>query len=201
MRRSNIISVLGVAALVFGCSDQPAPTEDGVASLELSASAGPVIETVTGSGHFTPAIGSNAGVWRTLSMTARKYADGSVRGSYVRTAHPEGEPAVTNKGIITCFTVIGNKVWIGGYELTAPEPNDVAWQAVDNGEGASDPPDQMGLQIIASGWGLPTGLTQEFCDETPDAISLPLPPPWPDPFPLFYLLHDVEGGNVQIKVK
>jgi hypothetical protein len=26
MRRSNIISVAAIAALIFGCSDQPAPT-------------------------------------------------------------------------------------------------------------------------------------------------------------------------------
>jgi len=197
MRRSNIISAVGIAALVFGCSDQPAPTEGVVAPLELSASAGRVIEMVTGSGHFTPTLGPNAGVWRTFSMTARKYADGSVRGSYVRTAHRDGEPAVTSKGIITCYTRIGNKVWVGGYELTAPEPNDVGWQAVDNGEGASDPPDQMGLQPVASFWGYEAGFAQEFCDDTPDALDFG--PPY-GVLPLSVILYEIEGGNVQIKV-
>jgi hypothetical protein len=197
MRRSNIISAVGIAALVFGCSDEPEPTEGVVAPLELSASAGPVIEMVTGSGHFTPTIGANTGVWRTFSMTARKYADGLVRGNYVRTAHRDGEPAVTNKGVITCYTRIGNKVWIGGYDLTSPEPNDVAWQAVDNGEGASDPPDQMGLQIVASAFGYEAGFAQEFCDDTPDALDFG--PPF-GVLPLSVILHDIEGGNVQIKV-
>ena len=88
-----------------------------------------------------------------------------------------------------------NKVWIGGYEPALAEPNDVGFQAVDNGEGAGDPPDQMGLNIVASDWGYEAGFAQDFCDDMPDALDFG--PPF-GVLPLSVILYDVEAGNVQI---
>jgi hypothetical protein len=165
------------------------------ASPLLARGAGPVVEMVTGSGHFVPNVGVNAGLWRTFSMTARKYADGSVSGTYNRVAHLEEGGVAKGHGTVMCFTIVGNKTWIGGMDPDA-NPPDVAWQVVDNGEGVGADPDQAGLQIGAADFGFPAGFAQDFCDEQPEELDFG--PPF-GVTPLWVILFDVEGGNIQIK--
>jgi hypothetical protein len=50
---------------------------------------------------------------------------------------------------------------------------------------------------IASDWGYEAGFAQGFCDDTPDALDFG--PPF-GVLPLTVILHDIEAGNVQIKV-
>jgi hypothetical protein len=169
-----------------------------VISAAEPASRGKVVESITGSGHFTtawPAVIPDQ--WRTFSMNARKYADGSVDGSYQMVTHATSGENTKAHGVITCFTVIGDKAWVGGYQPSAPAPNDVVWQVVDNGQGVNSTPDQMGLQIVASTFGMEPGLTDYFCSETPEVLVFP----GLGPMPLFMALFDVESGNVQVKVK
>jgi hypothetical protein len=185
--------------LAFACNDGVVFDPNGNLSLDpvAASSAGAVVEMVTGSGHFTtPPLSVNPGRWRTFSMTARRYADGSVKGRFQRVIHFEdGAEAV--RGVITCFTIIGNKAWIGG-SVAANFPPDIAWQVVDNGEGAGDPPDRNGLQLPASTFGFPAGFAQDFCESTPDELNFG--PPF-GVVPLSAILNAIESGNIQIRVK
>jgi len=180
--------------LVVACSDQEPVAPD---TSPLFSAAGPVVQTVTGSGHFnTPPTALIPG-WRTFTMTARKYADGTVSGSFNRVTHPEDGEVTKGHGPITCFSIgeDGKTVWIGG-EIPGAEPPDIVWQVVDNGEGAGADPDQVGLQLDAAFWGRPAGFAQSFCDEMPEYFDFG---PFGGVAPLSAILHDIEAGNIQVK--
>lgn len=203
------LTALVALTLAVACADAGLvePEPDTLAEPDVSpdavladglASSGEVVEMVTGSGHFVtqpPAL--VPGNWRTFSMTATKTADGSVKGSFQRVVHPTGGgPAEVLHGTITCFTIIGNTVWVGGHREDY-DPTDVAWQVVDNGQGSGDPPDLVGLHIEAALWGYPGGFAEEFCETTPTELDF-------GPYgilPLSVLLTPVKGGNVQITVR
>lgn len=84
---------------------------------------------------------------QTLGFSARKYADGSVRGhiNYLQTF--EGETLRFN-ATVTCMSVYdGNRVKYGGEVIlsndpTVPPGTFIWFQGIDNGEGANAPPDQ-----------------------------------------------------------
>ncbi len=127
-------------------------------------------------------------------MNARMYADGSVEGSYNRMTHLEDGGVEKGQGTVVCFTIIGNTAWIGGM-VPGNSPPDVAWQVVDNGQGADAPADKVGLQIEAVDFGFEAGFASEFCEETPESLDF-------GPFgviPLAALLKDIEAGNIQIR--
>ncbi len=162
--------------LAVGCSDEKFVSPTG--NSEPAASSG-VVQFVTGSGHVT----TDDGDFRTFSFSARRYPDGSVKGEWVRIRRTSGNAEAKSHGKVTCFTIVGNQAWLGGYAttgfFTTPPDNEVAWRVVDNGEGRNSPPDQISLQFVSS----PEGFADEYCATTP---NIPM-------------LNNVEAGNVQIR--
>jgi hypothetical protein len=139
---------------------------------------GGVEESVVGSGSLT----TGTGAWRTFSFSARRYADGTVDGVWERIVRPtEDAPGSRARGIVGCFNIVGNQVWLAGHATGgagSEPPNRVGWRVVDNGDDGSGTPDQISLQ-----W---TGMDAEFpawyCASTFDG---------PD-------LYEVEAGNIKI---
>jgi hypothetical protein len=142
----------------------------------LSQGSGPVVQSATGAGHFTV-----GGDLRTFSFTALKYADGTVQGQYELFSRSAGTRI---HGDVVCLSVVGNHAWVGGSQdhsiddVAFPPGLENGFQTVDNGEGTSDPPDQLSLMFINA----PAGFAQAYCDAQADA------PP----------LNDIEGGNIQV---
>lgn len=170
----SVASAAGLALLTLGCEVNSAPVIDSAPDL---AARGAVVQSVTGSGHFT-----QGGEFRNFSFTARKHADGSVSGQFEATARIAD---IRAHGRITCMTVIGNNVWLAGptTHFRPPPgfpfglPFDTRWQVVDNGAGANSPPDQISLSFP-----IPPGGSAAFCANTP-ALGL----------------NDVEAGNITIQ--
>lgn len=198
MRPVAWAGILPLVALALACDDgaadrglvQPSPRMAQVGSH------GPVIASITGSGHqVTQPPALNPGLWRTFTMTARKYADGSVEGSYTRVVHLADGGVQKSEGSITCLAIVGNKAWIGGM-IPGNNPPDVAWQMVDNGEGAGAAPDLVGLQLEAQVFGFPGGFAQQFCDEKPTSLDFGS---FGGVLPLSILLKPLEAGNIQIR--
>ncbi len=190
---------LGFLACSEGVTEPPLTSEDRTPQTVTAADpdkGGGFVEKITGSGHFvTGPLAYNPGVWRTFTMKAKKGADGSVEGSFQILLHVEDGPPIQYEGPISCFTLQGNVAWIGAH-LPGNTPSDIAFQVVDNGEGSGSPPDQAGLFVESQLFGLPSGLAQRFCDDTP-VIMDEMPPPY-NTVPIWALLSDVVGGNIQI---
>jgi hypothetical protein len=181
MKTLNISSILLVAIvfLAMGCSNEQAvnPTDNSMSTLNsggLAKGKGPVVESVTGSGHLTRST-DPVGLWRTFSFNARRYADGSVEGTYED--HDHGWTYA--KGPITCFKIVGNQAWLYCVVERSSEASVVGTQRVfrviDNGEGANAAPDQLSLLHLE-----PAGY---YCSEIED---------WP-------FVYDIEAGNIQVK--
>jgi hypothetical protein len=143
-----------------------------------------VIESVTGSGHFT---GSN-GERVTFSYNAIRHGDGSVSGHYQINLRSLD---ASFKGPVTCMSVVGNHAWIGGIaekvrsgnpNLAALEGNDMWFQVQDNGEGSNDPPDQT-TSIGVTPVGGPPGQAQAYCQAMPAPITF----------------RPIEQGNIQVR--
>ena len=75
------------------------------------------MESVTGSGQFQRTLQT----FRTFSFQARKYADGTVSGSWQFNNH--GDQFSDARGDITCFTIVGNVAQIGGTFLSSNNPD------------------------------------------------------------------------------
>ncbi len=129
-----------------------------------ASATGRVVQSVSGSGHFTDAGGDP----RFFSFTAERFADGSVDGQWER-VNLRGDASQTKShGKITCFTVIGNSAFLGGFatsgRLSAPPSNEVAWRVVDNGPpSVNNPPDLNSLQFI----GAVPGFAAAYCAAPP----------------------------------
>jgi len=176
--RKSVVAALCTAALLMGCTDAPTPTE-GVSDISQPAfaSSGPVVATVTGSGHrYRPAFD----LWRTFSINATKRTDGTVKGSFQLNNHGEALPAV--RGPVVCLSVAGNQAWLGTVIEKTDDPGGVvggelAFRVVDNGEGNNAAPDE-----ISFGYAAPGG-AQAFCDEAPAN--------WPPVYP-------IDAGNIRV---
>lgn len=169
MKRTSFATVVMGALAVSGC-EPIGPTDVDAPQFKVAR----VIESVTGSGHFTDVRGDAQ--LRTFSFNAVKRADGTVTGEWQRLNRSLDAKA---HGDVTCFTIAGNQAWLGGVvERTTTVPGGVFWTVVDNGEGANSPPDQISLQLV--------GRSQEdvdlFCD-----IQLPRP------------VVDIEAGNIKVR--
>jgi hypothetical protein len=141
-----------------------------------------VVESVTGSGSRV--VTEQQGDWRTFSFTARRYADGTVKGQWERIRRPDGNAADSkSRGVVTCFTIVGNEAWLGGYAtrgLWSDFPyKEVRWRVKDIGQGRGNPPDQISLQGIGRDLGTAAG----FCANRPTGLEL----------------HDIEAGNIDIR--
>lgn len=177
---------------ISGCVDDPVTVPVDVTQPQMSVDLGPVLERVTGSGHFEAAPPALTLGWRTFTMTIRKHADGSVWGGFTRVSHLADGGVERNRGIVTCFTIVGNTAWVGGETDDGVE---VAWQIVDNGEGVGAPADRVGLLIPADAFGFPPGFDQQFCEDTPTELDFgPL-----GVLPLAVILFDIEAGDVSVE--
>ena len=134
------------------------PGEDATptAPARPSVAPGPVVQSVTGSGHFTNA----AGFWRRLTIAAHRYADGTVDGEWQIVSG-----ATILHGNVTCLWIDGTEARVGGItEASKFSPNveegwEFATRVVDNGQGSTDPADQTSRQFFT-----PTaGAADTFC--------------------------------------
>lgn len=188
------LALLACLLLASGCADESVTGPVDVPGPQLSLDAGTVLERVTGSGHFQATPPALTLGWRTFTMTVRKYADGSVKGTFTRVSHLDEGGVEKSRGVVTCFTIIGKTAWVGG---ETDEGVEVAWQVVDNGEGVGAPADQVGLLIPANVFGYPPGFAQEFCENTPTQLDF-------GSFgvlPLTVILFEIEAGNANVEVR
>lgn len=141
---------------------------------------GNVVESVTGSG--SRAVTEQEGDWRTFSFSARRHANGTVEGEWLRIRRRSGRADEKSRGVVSCFTIVGDEVWLGGYATlgvySEPPRNGVGWRVKDTGAGDGRTPDQISLQYTNTG----AGYAAWYCANTPD-----------DPE-----LHDVEAGDIRI---
>lgn len=128
-----------------------------------------VVESARGGGHF-----QSDGALRTFAFTAKNRADGTTQGQYQINNRSTG---IKEHGVVTCLEVVGNAAWIGGVITHSNDANRIGFprifSVVDRGEGGGSPPDQASLADVAPA---------ESCH-----LTLPQP------------LHDLEGGNIQVR--
>ena len=163
----SVVSILACDSVV-----QPeAPTPDFTVG-------GGVVESVTGAGGFT----DGGGNFRTFTVSAKRFADGTVIGQWERVNHRGGGSEAVSKshGVVTCFNNIGSSVLMGGFTTvgfrSAPPNNENGWHLVDNGPGATD---QNSLQFT----GGPPGFAARWCA---GVIGLPL-------------LNNVTQGSITVR--
>lgn len=120
-------------------------------------------QSVTGHYQF---VGINTGNDFKYSVAAIRHEDGSVSGEFEERVilASTGEFIRQTHGTVTCFQIVGNMARIGGLVDQATDPRflpgtEFRLVVVDNGEGASDPPD-LGSNAR---FGFP-GTAQAFCD-------------------------------------
>ena len=178
-RARTVFAALALTALL-ACE----PVLEPEVSVDVSSPAfakGPVGQSVTGSGHLILVSGTR----RTFAFTARIHADGSVDGQWQRVTHfLDTSRKSRSHGKITCFTIIGNQAWIGGFKTSGttfvdPPNNEVGWRVVDNGQGRNAPADQISFQFV----GRPPGTAASYCTNTPAVPAL----------------RDVVAGNIQVR--
>ncbi len=184
MNRSDALTVSAAAVLllVAACTDKQAvgPTGTSMSIPDAPSSVkGPVVQSATGSGIFI-----SVDNLRTFSFTAQRHADGTVSGQWVRVNHASKGGLGRSEGQVTCFTISGNTVWLGGFAKsglfsTPDSSRDVAWRVADNGQGSSAPPDQMSLQVV----GAFSGFAADYCATTPGSPAL----------------LNIEAGNIQVR--
>jgi hypothetical protein len=138
--------VLAFVGLVLtSCTQTPLePQEAAFLAVErggYQTSDAEVSQSVSGNAHLR-----NDPVGRTVTFEIRKHADGSVTGWYHASARGPGGADV--RVCVECLHVIGNQAWAGGTIVSAVNPDNigrpVSMRFIDNGEGASAPPDEFG---------------------------------------------------------
>jgi hypothetical protein len=120
-------------------------------------------QSVTGHYQF---VGINTGNDFNYSVAAIRHDDGSGSGEFEERVilASTGEFIRQTHGTVTCFQIVGNIARIGGVVDQATDPRflpgtEFRLIVVDNGNGASDPPD-LGSNAR---FGFP-GTAQAFCD-------------------------------------
>ena len=107
MKRISFATAVTAALAALAC--------EPMATTEVDAPQfrrGRVIESVTGGGNFTDFRGD----FRTFTVSAKKFADGSVIGQWERVNHlGGGEREFKSHGVVTCFSNIGSSVLMGGF--------------------------------------------------------------------------------------
>lgn len=160
-------------------------TDDLAGKLRITrtkvSNGGRIVESVTGSGSRLAV--EQEGDWRTFSFTALRHADGTVDGQWERIRRGDGNAADSKShGVVTCFTIVGDEAWLGGYATSGLYGGrGVAWRVKDNGQGQSTDPDQISLQWTNMEPGNPAW----YCARTPDDDGLEL--------------NDIKAGDIRIK--
>ncbi len=185
MRWHPLVASIFATLLVAGCG-RDLPT--GVPGDGLAASPGFLASTdaptnaraVTGSGHYTTAAGS----LRTLSFHVRRMPDGRVQGSFQLVGHQK--PLQRWHGPLTCFSVVGNEAWIGGFYEKSTNPallgTGFGFYVKDNGEGNEAEPDLVRRHV--------RGMSDpgEWCASMPDVSGSEF-------------LFPIEAGNIRIHAR
>jgi hypothetical protein len=162
---------------------QAVPIRATIPSVEVTSAAlaADAKQSVTGHYQF---VGINTGNDFKYSLSAIRHDDGSVSGEFEERVllNSTGEFIRQTHGTVTCFQIIGNMARIGGLVDHATDPRflpgtEFRLVVVDNGNGASDPPD-MGSNAR---FGFP-GTAQAFCDAG-----------------TAFNLEPVEHGNVEVR--
>ncbi len=156
----------------------------GVLALGAASSAGAeggVVASASGGyGYTGTAAGSFFDV-HPFTWNVQVHEDGSVHGRFNYTQVRDGVE-LSARGSLTCATIIGNQVWVGGIIEDSSRASlvglDMWFQAQDNGEGPNDPAD-MSSTLGAGG----PGAAQQYCDDHPVVR-----------FPFL-----VERGNLQVR--
>jgi hypothetical protein len=144
-----------------------------------------VVEAVSGSGHFMMPRGLS-----TFSFHAVRYEDGTVEGRWQHRRHYEQGAGAKRKGYVTCFSIVGNRAWLGGIVDHANNPTVVdRWTrmtVIDNGEGKKAEPDMVSTPNWTPVDHIPQAeeLAAAFCEEMPEDMAY----------------QPIIAGNAQIKV-
>ena len=159
--------MLLVGLALVGCDRHPTEATTAPAAIrgEHLANVGlpDAMQSVTGHYQF---VGINTGNDFKYSLSAIRHEDGSVSGEFEERVilASTGDFIRQTHGTVTCFEIVGNMARIGGLVDQATDPRflpgtEFRLVVVDNGEGASDPPD-MGSNAR---FGFP-GTAQAFCN-------------------------------------
>lgn len=205
MRHSRFVSAVALAAVVALAA---AACERDPAAPPALSSAGPVVLSVTGSGHATaplPGEGNpnvEAG-WRTFSFTAQLREDGTAEGAVqydTRTV-----PGAIQHGRVFCVRAIGNGIYGIAAEATqriADEPppafpglppavvgenHGLVFAVRDNGEGAT----AAGPDEITGVTHTTRGVAAALC-ANPAGFGF-------TPAVVEAFLVDIEAGNIQVR--
>jgi hypothetical protein len=147
-----------------------------------SAAGGGVPASASGGYSFSgPVLGGFIDV-HPFTWNVTIHDDGTVHGHYQYTQVRDGAELMV-RGPLTCATIRGNQVWVGGVIEDSSRENliglDMWFQAQDNGEpGSSDTPDMS--STVGAG---PPGAGQQYCDDAPVVR-----------FPFL-----IEEGNLQVR--
>lgn len=176
-RTPPLLLLAALPLLMSGCGE--APTEPTVETPEFEL---PVAmqhgdaRAVAGFGSFTVGEGLIRNYW----FIAGKRHDGTVRGRFGGFNQASGGRIA---GRVTCFSVQGDQVWIGGVIERANFDvvgQDTGWRAEDNGRPGGATPDRLSFAV-------PVSSAADFCADRP------LPPP------AGLGLVDLERGDIRIR--
>lgn len=172
--------VLGLGTTIFVACEGDAEIPLGPAE-GLAPAAANLVGQASGGAHLLTADGFN----RRLTFTARHYADDSVDGEWQLVAG-----ATILHGDITCLTIEGNRARVGGTVADAKfanfqEGTDIAWEAVDDGEGAAASDATSNLRAFRNA---PPESAAAFCADGT------VPEEGGD----FFVIEEITRGNVQV---
>lgn len=175
-RMLSTAAAVGAFVSLGACdAESPTATLENVRSSALNVSGSGVVQSATGSGHYTA--GDQI---RTFAFSAIRRADGSVTGEYQINVHASD---LFFHVTVTCMSVVGNTAWVAGVIDKASGPPVIEgtvsyFYAEDGGEGS----DAVDIVSVARINDRPEA-AQEFCTQRPKL----LPP------------RVVEHGNVQVR--
>jgi hypothetical protein len=126
----NRIAAFSTTALLVFAACEGAPDALTAPDLSLQLDKNPVVEAVTGSGHY---VMLNTQSWRTFSFNARRTAEGAVKGSLHIRHHRERGTGAKVSGTVTCFAIEGNQAWLAGYLTKARGEGNEDWIPIQAG--------------------------------------------------------------------
>ena len=166
-----------LAALVLALSACEQPSAVAVDMEPAFAKKGRVVESVNGSWNRD----SN----RTFTVTARRYADGSLAGQWVR-VNRFRMGVFQRNGIVLCMTIIGNEAWIGTRTVGGDrDGREGGVRVVDNGEGMNSPSDEITLHRLS----FRAGFAADYCADQEGARGNQR----------LFTIRDFGSGQIQVR--
>ncbi|MEO6056079.1 MAG: hypothetical protein ABIQ49_04495 [Gemmatimonadales bacterium] len=166
-RAARAVLIGSAVAATAACGDRNELTAPDISA---AAGASNVVASVNGSGHLSRPDGTS----RIFTLSARKYADGTVSGTYNLEIAGHDTP-VRVKGNITCLVVAGSSAYIGGdvdrFDTNPfpTVPGGIAVEIIDNGEGGGASRDLLSPAFF-------TETQQEVLDYCADPAPGPVSP-------------------------